>query len=265
MSRISERFAKLKAEGEMGFVAYITAGDPNLDRTLEYALALDRAGVDVLELGVPFSDPLADGPMIQRASERALRAGATVAGILALVKNLRRQSEIPVVIFTYLNPIMRYGFPRFATDAAAAGADGVLLTDLSVEEAPPFLAEARRASLDTIFLAAPTSTDRRLRAIAACSSGFVYAVSRTGVTGTREALSTQLAPLLDRLHAVTSLPIAAGFGISTAAHMDALRGKVEAAVVGSALVRVIEEQGDLEKVVRELKHGRLSHGHQSLA
>src|ERR1017187_4917287 len=125
MSRISERFVKLKASGEMGFVAYITAGDPNLDCTLEYALALDRAGVDVLELGVPFSDPLADGPMIQRASERALRAGAKVAGILALVKNLRRQSEIPVVIFTYLNPIMRYGFPRFATDAAAAGADGV--------------------------------------------------------------------------------------------------------------------------------------------
>lgn len=255
MSRITERFAKLKESGKMGLVAYITAGDPSLDQSLEYVLDLERAGTDLIELGVPFSDPLADGAVIQRASERALRAGTTVDGILAMVRKLREKSQIPIVIFTYLNPLMRYGYPRFSSDAAAAGADGVLLTDLSVEEAGPFVAESRRAGLDTIFLAAPTSTDRRLRMIAECSTGFVYAVSRTGVTGTRDTLSNQLLPLVERLRAVTSLPIAAGFGISTAAQMDELRGKVDAAVVGSALVRVVEERGNLEEMVRRLKNG----------
>jgi tryptophan synthase alpha chain len=267
VSRIGDRFATLRRSRELGFVAYITAGDPTLDRTLEYALALDRAGADVLELGVPFSDPLADGVVIQRASERALRAGTNLAGILALVRRLRKQSEIPFVIFTYLNPVMRHGFARFADEAAAAGADGVLLTDLSVEEAGPFVGEMRRVNLDTIFLAAPTSTERRLRMIAEHSRGFVYAVSRTGVTGSREALSSQLMPLVERLRAVTDQPIAAGFGISTTEHMALLRGKIDAAVVGSALVAAIERDGDspqgpmnLEKMVRELKYG-----HQRLA
>jgi tryptophan synthase alpha chain len=261
-SRISDRFAKLRASGELGLVAYITAGDPRLDRTLEFALALDEAGADVLELGVPFSDPLADGVVIQRGVERALRAGTNLAGILALVARLRQHSQIPVVIFSYLNPILRYGFARFSDQAAAAGADGVLLTDVSVEEAEPFVQESRRVGLDTIFLAAPTSTECRLRAIAGHSRGFVYAVSRTGVTGARPAISGQLLPLIERLRAVTDLPLAAGFGISRPEHMALLRGKIEAAVVGSALVQTIEEHGNqpdgprlLADFVRGLKHG----------
>jgi tryptophan synthase alpha chain len=261
-SRISERFAKLRASGELGLVAYITAGDPSLDRTLDFALALDEAGADVLELGVPFSDPLADGVVIQRGVERALRAGTNLAGILALVARLRQHSQIPVVIFSYLNPILKYGFARFGDEAAAAGTDGVLLIDVSVEEAEPFVEESRRVGLDTIFLAAPTSTERRLRAIAGHSRGFVYAVSRTGVTGARQAISGQLMPLIERLRAVTDLPIAAGFGISRPEHMALLRGKIEAAVVGSALVQMIEDHGShadgprrLADFVRELKHG----------
>ncbi len=258
VSRISDRFAKLRASGQLGFVAYITAGDPNLDRTLEFALALDEAGADVLELGVPFSDPLADGVVIQRGVERALRAGTNLAGILALVKKLRQTSQLPVVVFSYLNPILKYGFARFADDAASAGADGVLLTDVSVEEATPFVEESRRVNLDTIFLAAPTSTDARLRAIAGHSRGFIYAVSRTVVTGARQALSSQLLPLIDRLRAATDLPIAAGFGISRPEHMAVLRGKIEAAVVGSALVQNIEEHNSPERLaafVRGLKNG----------
>jgi tryptophan synthase alpha chain len=261
-TRISERFAKLRASGELGLVAYVTAGDPHLDRTLDFALALDEAGADVLELGVPFSDPLADGVVIQRGVERALRAGTNLGGILALVKRLREQSQIPIVVFSYLNPILRYGFARFSDDAAAAGADGVLLTDVSIEEAEPFVQESRRVNLDTIFLAAPTSTEQRLQAIAEHSRGFVYAVSRTGVTGARQSISNQLMPLLERLRAVTDLPVAAGFGISRPEHMALLRGKIEAAVVGSALVQMIEEHGGhpdgprrLAYFARELKHG----------
>ncbi len=266
-SRIHRRFAELRADGRLGLVAYITAGDPDLARTEEFARALEGAGVDVLELGVPFSDPLADGVVIQRASERALRAGTTLAAILELVSRLRRSSELPLVLFSYLNPVLRYGFRRFAEDARAAGADGALITDLSVEEAGPFLEEMRRADLDTVFLAAPTSTEARLRRIVEVSRGFVYAISRTGVTGPREALSTQLLPLLERLRRLTELPVAAGFGISRPEHVSALRGHADAAVVGSALVRIIEEHGArpdgparLAEAARELVYG-----HQRLA
>lgn len=253
MSRIAKRFAELRAAGKLGLVAYITAGDPDLERTAEFALALESAGADVLELGVPFSDPLADGEVIQRASERALRGGTTLPGILETVRTIRRKSELPLVLFSYLNPVLRYGFTRFAGEASEAGADGVLITDLSVEEAAPFVTEMRRASLDTIFLAAPTSTDARLRRIAEVSRGFLYAVSRTGVTGPREAMSTQLMPLLERLRPLTDLPLAAGFGISRPEHLEMLRGKADAAVVGSALVRVIEESGAGPEGARRLR------------
>jgi tryptophan synthase alpha chain len=264
MSRIDKRFAELKTAGRLGLVAYITAGDPDLDRTVEFALALEQAGTDVLELGVPFSDPLADGVVIQRASERALRAGTTLEGVLEAVARIRRRSELPLVLFGYLNPILRYGFARFAARARQAGADGALITDLSVEEAEPFVAEMRGAELDTIFLAAPTSTEARLRRIAEVSRGFVYAVSRTGVTGTRDTLSAQVLPLVERLRRVTELPLAAGFGISRPEHLDLLRGHVDAAVVGSALVRVIEEHGAAADGPQRLAHAvrELTHGHQ---
>ncbi len=270
MSRIAQCFADLRRRNELGLVAYITAGDPDLRATAEFIPALESAGVDIIELGIPFSDPLADGPVIQRASERALAAAATLPRILKLVTDIRRRSQVPLVLFGYLNPFLRYGFEQFAQDARQAGADGVLITDLSVEEAGGFIGPMRAAELDTVFLAAPTSTDVRLRAIADVSSGFVYAISRMGVTGAREALSDQLVPLLARIRKVTDLPLAVGFGISRRAHVAALRGHADAAVVGSALVRVIEETRSadaLAALARDLKQGaaefaRVNHGHQ---
>lgn len=256
MSRLSDRFAALRTREEMGLVAYITAGDPDLEATEEFIPALEEAGVDVIELGVPFSDPLADGPVIQRASERALASGTSLPRILEMVAEVRAATKIPLLLFSYLNPVLRYGFPRFAADAALVGVDAVLITDLSVEEAGPYLTELRRAQIDTVFLAAPTSTDERLRKICEVSCGFVYAVSRTGVTGTKDALSPQLVPLLGRIRARTSLPIGAGFGISKPEHVSALCGHADAAVVGSALVRNIEEHRsaeELAKLARSLK------------
>ena len=257
MSRIADRFVELRKRGEMGLVAFITAGDPDLRATAEFIVALETAGVDVLELGVPFSDPLADGPVIQRASERALRSGTTLAGVLRTVAEARQHgSQLPLLLFSYLNPILRYGFARFASEARQAGADGVLITDLSVEEADAYLDQMREAELDTVFLAAPTSTGARLRRICQVSRGFVYAVSRTGVTGPREALSDQLLPLLGRIRAATASPVAAGFGISRPEHVEALRGHADAAVVGSTLVQVIEQHRSAERLAeraRELK------------
>jgi tryptophan synthase alpha chain len=248
MSRIGKRFEELRQRQELGLVAYITAGDPDLRATAEFIPALEEAGVDVLELGVPFSDPLADGPVIQRASERALRSGTTLAGVLEMAAEARRRSQLPLLLFGYLNPILRYGFDRFAADARRAGIDGVLITDLSIEEADAYVGRMRQAELDTVFLAAPTSTEARLHRICEASRGFVYAVSRTGVTGAQQALSGQLLPLLQRLRAASSLPVAAGFGISRPEHIRELRGHADAAVVGSALVRVVEEHRSAERL-----------------
>jgi len=189
-TRISKRFAELRASGELGIVAYITAGDPSLEATLKYVLALAEAGADVIELGVPFSDPLADGPTIQRASERALRAGTTLAGVLELVRRIRQSSQVPLVLFSYYNPILQMGLEKFASTAASAGADGVLATDLTPEESEEYRRILQQHHLDTIFLGAPTSTDERMAKIAACSSGFLYLISRTGVTGAKDALPT---------------------------------------------------------------------------
>jgi tryptophan synthase alpha chain len=248
MSRIGKRFEELRQRQELGLVAYITAGDPDLRATAEFIPALEEAGVDVLELGIPFSDPLADGPVIQRASERALRSGTTLAGVLEMAAEARRRSQLPLLLFGYLNPILRYGFDRFAADARRAGIDGVLITDLSIEEADAYVGRMRQAELDTVFLAAPTSTEARLHRICEASRGFVYAVSRTGVTGAQQALSGQLLPLLQRLRAASSLPVAAGFGISRPEHIRELRGHADAAVVGSALVRVVEEHRSAERL-----------------
>ncbi len=239
-TRITRRFDELRRSGDLGLVAYITAGDPTLEATERLVLSLAEAGADVVELGVPFSDPIADGPTIQRASERALRSGTTLASVLALVKKLRQETEAPLVLFSYFNPVLQMGVEAFANAAAAAGADGVLITDLTPEEAGEYRQVVASRGLDTIFLAAPTTTDARLRGIAESSTGFLYLISRTGVTGARESLPEDLPALVRRTRSVTQLPIAVGFGISLPGHVSILGGIADAAVVGSALVEEIE-------------------------
>ena len=245
MGRIGERFRRLREERRKGFVAFVTAGDPSLERTVEVAGEMEKAGVDVLELGVPFSDPLADGPIIQRASERALSRGTTLIRVL----------DLPLLLFSYFNPLLRFGLPALAREAAAAGVDGVLVTDLPPEEAGGWLEVARDAGLDTVFLAAPTSPDERLRRVAGASRGFVYAISRTGVTGERDALSDDARPLLSRIKALTREPVALGFGISTPEQVAAAASVADAVVVGSALVRFQEEHphGDVAGQVTWLR------------
>jgi tryptophan synthase alpha chain len=245
-TRIGQRFAELRASGELGIVAYITAGDPTFDATLKFVLALAEAGADVIELGVPFSDPLADGPTIQRASERALKSGTTLAGVIDLVRRIRQSSPVPLVLFSYYNPILQMGLEKFARAASEAGADGVLATDLTPEESADYRRILAVHHLDTIFLGAPTSTDERLAKIAAVSSGFLYLISRTGVTGAKDALPDDLPALIRRARAVTQLPIAVGFGISLPGHVSVLGGLADAAVVGSALVSEIESAKSAE-------------------
>jgi tryptophan synthase alpha chain len=240
-TRISKRFAALRESGELGIIAYITAGDPSLDATLKFVLALANAGADVIELGIPFSDPLADGPTIQRASERALRAHTTLAQVIELVREIRKSSEVPVVLFGYYNPVLQMGLEKFASTAATAGADGVLITDLTPEESDDYRGILAGHHLDAIFLGAPTSTDERLAKIAAVSSGFLYLISRTGVTGAKDSLPDDLPALLRRARKVTQLPIAVGFGISLPGQVSVLGGLADAAVVGSALVSEIEK------------------------
>jgi len=262
MTRIGRMFEGLKRDGRKGLIAYLTAGDPTPERTPALIEAMVRGGADLIELGVPFSDPIADGPVIQRAGERALRAGTSLKTVLEIARNVRERSEVPLLLFTYLNPVMRYGLDRLAGDAVAAGIDGCLLTDASVDEAGEYIGAMQRCGLDTVFLAAPTSTERRLKLVAQYSTGFVYLVSRTGVTGERESLSNCVAPLVKAMRTVTDLPLAVGFGISKPEHVAELGQLVEAVVVGSAFVRVIEQNRDnasldiqLESFTRELKHG----------
>jgi len=240
-TRIAKRFAELHAAGELGIVAYITAGDPSLAATYKYVLALAEAGADVIELGVPFSDPLADGPTIQRASERALKSGTTLAGVLELLRRIRQSSQVPLVLFSYFNPLLQMGLEQFAAAAAQAGADGVLATDLTPEESDDYRYILHAQQLDTIYLAAPTSSEERLKIIAASSTGFLYVISRTGVTGAKDSLPDELPALLRRARHFTDLPIAVGFGISLPGHVSVLGGLADAAVVGSALVSEIEK------------------------
>jgi tryptophan synthase alpha chain len=230
----------LRFPSRPSLVAYLTCGDPDLATSRDIALAAIDAGADVIELGVPFSDPVADGPVIQRASERALRRGTTLQHVLGLAREIRQGSQAGLIIFSYLNPILRMGLANFASSACDAGIDGVLVTDLPVEESCDYLAEMQERHLATVFLAAPTSTDERLRHIARASSGFVYAVSRTGVTGTRQQLAEDARELVRRLRRYTRLPVAVGFGISTAEQFRAVGEFAEAAVVGSAIVQTIE-------------------------
>jgi tryptophan synthase alpha chain len=261
-TRIGKLFEDLARDGGKALIAYLTAGDPSLDATPALVEALVRGGADLIELGVPFSDPIADGPVIQRAGERALRAGATLAGVLEAARRIRDRSQVPLLLFTYLNPVIRYGLEPLARDAAAAGIDGCLLTDASVEEAHDYVAAMHGAGLDTVFLAAPTSTPRRLELVARYSTGFVYLVSCTGVTGERDSISASVAPLVQAMRQFTKVPLAVGFGVSKPEHVAELGRQVEGVVVGSAIVRLIERYGGdpslaahLEDFARQLKAG----------
>lgn len=251
--RIAQAFSRLEREGSRALIAYLTAGDPAPDRTLSLIHALERGGSDVLELGVPFSDPIADGPVIQRASERSLAAGTTVKSVLEIVRQLRTTSELPVVVFSYLNPILRYGFERFADDAAEAGVDGALMTDLNIEEADGYVREMRARGLDCVFLVTQTTPDDRIREIARCSSGFVYLVARAGVTGEQSILSSEALPLVRRTRVATSLPLALGFGLSKRAHMQEIAPHAEGAVVGSAFMSVVERHAGADDLERRLE------------
>jgi tryptophan synthase alpha chain len=261
-TRIGRLFDRLRTERRPALIAYITAGDPSPDRTPELVAALERGGADLIELGVPFSDPIADGPVIQRGSDRALKAGTRVSTVLDIAAAIRERSEIPLLLFTYMNPVLRYGLESLARDAAARGIDGCLLTDLSVEEAEPYVGAMRNAGLDTVFLAAPTSTQRRLELVAKYSTGFVYLVSRTGVTGERATVSDAVTPLVSAMRKVTSLPLAVGFGISTAEQVRTVGTIADGVVVGTAVVRVVEQNAastdlpaKLEALARELASG----------
>ncbi|MBN8730958.1 MAG: tryptophan synthase subunit alpha [Acidobacteria bacterium] len=265
MSRIAELFATKKAAGQSVLIGYITAGDPAPERTPGMVAAMERGGVDLIELGVPFSDPIADGPVIMKASERALAAGTTLRKVLEIARAIRAHSGIPILLFSYLNPLMRYGFEKLAAEAKAAGVDGCLLTDVSVEEAGEFVTPMRAAGLDTVFLAAPTSPEERLRLVAEHSSGFVYLVSRTGVTGEQAQLSASVGPLVEQLRGLTKLPLAVGFGISKPEQAGETAKLADGVVVGSAFVRLVEAHGQgadleakLEEFSRELKAGMVS-------
>jgi tryptophan synthase alpha chain len=239
MSRISDRFSDLKRRGRTGFIAYLTAGDPDVETTRRLILELDRRGVDVVELGIPFSDPLADGPVIQEASQRALRAGASTGKVMDLVASLRRDTEIPLVLFTYFNPVHNYGLERFAHDAKAVGADGVLVLDLPPEEGGDYKRLMDERGIDTIFLLTPTSRDDRIRLISDCTTGFIYYVSRTGVTGERESLERNIGAMVQRIRRHSSKPVAVGFGISNPAQSREVGRYADAVVVGSAIVRQV--------------------------
>lgn len=241
MSRIAESFARLKREGKKGFIPFVTAGDPDLSITKKLIIELARAGATLIELGVPFSDPMADGPVIQRASERALRHGFGLTEVFQTITEARKQTDVPIVLFSYFNPLLQFGLEKLAREAEYAGVDGILVTDLAPEEAGRFAAMLRAHEIDMIFLVAPTSTDERLQMVAERASGFIYAVSRAGVTGAREQMSAEAEKLVKRVGQFSDLPVAVGFGISKPEHVADVWRYADAAVVGSAIVNVIEK------------------------
>jgi tryptophan synthase alpha chain len=243
MNRINERFQNLRTEGKKGFIAYIGAGDPNLDGTAELAVAFDRAGGDVLELGVPFSDPLADGPVNQLAAQRGLDSGTTPAKVLSTVANIRERAQIPIVLYIYFNLIHRWGLERFISEAAAAGVDGLLVLDLPPEEADAYETLMRQAGLCNIYLIAPTTPESRMEFIAKRASGFIYYVSREGVTGMQTTVADTIRDMTARIRKYTSLPIAVGFGISNPEQARQVAANAEAVVVGSAIVNEIANHG----------------------
>jgi tryptophan synthase alpha chain len=260
MSRIDAAFRDLRTSGRPGLVTYVTAGDPDLERGREILVRLDRAGADILEVGVPFSDPLADGPVIQRATERAIAAGSTLVKTLAMVSEVRSLVNAPIVIFSYANPILRLGLDEFVARARQAGVDGVLMLDVPPEESEQFRVALSRARIDTIFLLSPTTSAERIRRAAALGTGFLYGISRLGVTGARDEIADSARELATRVRQETAMPLALGFGLSRPEHVRAVGAFADAAVVGSALVNVIAEHGrspglldEVERYVRWLK------------
>jgi tryptophan synthase alpha chain len=260
MSRITKKFEELKRSGRKGFIPFVTAGDPDIETSLSIVLKLAELGADIIELGVPFSDPMADGPTIQRSSERALKGGVTLNKVLELAAEIRKKSEVPLVLFSYFNPILRLGLDNFEKAASAAGVDGVLLTDVIEHEAGAISQRFAAHDIDLISLVAPTTTDERLKAICDNARGFIYAVSRAGVTGVQRSTSSTAKELVDRATRFTDLPIAVGFGISTAKQVSEVWEYADAAVVGSAIVSAIENSDDavaaVEMFVRELVPSR---------
>lgn len=241
MSRISDRFESLKRTGDKAFVAYLTAGDPDLESTFEMVLAMAGSGADIVEIGVPFSDPIADGPVIQRANDRALRGDVSLEEVLHLIARLRSRTEVPIVLMSYYNPLLRFGLERLASSARDSGIDGIIATDLTVEESGAYRPAMRASNVDTVFLVAPTSSPQRQRQIAEASTGFLYAVSRTGVTGQQSELSRDLVEFIRSLRRQTRNPIVVGFGVSTPEHVRAVWAEADGVVVGSALVHEIEK------------------------
>jgi tryptophan synthase alpha chain len=253
-NRIADTFSRLRAERRPGLVTYTTAGDPDLPRSAEVLKALDRAGADVLEVGVPFSDPLADGPVIQRATERAIAAGGNLRASLAMIADVRPSVKAPIVIFSYANPMLRLGIDAFARRAADAGVDGVLALDLPIEEAAAFRETLARVGIDTIFLLSPTTTDARIRTAATLGSGFLYGISRLGVTGARAQVAAGAEAMVRRIRAHTGMPIALGFGISSPEQVAEVCAYADAAVVGSSLVSLIAEAGAAPDLIERVEH-----------
>ncbi len=241
MNRIDKRFKDLKAQKKKAFIPYVMAGDPSLNATKNIVLMFEECGADIIELGVPFTDPLADGPTIQRAAERAQKKGVTLKKVVALVKELRRKTEIPVVLMTYYNPVFKYGDERFFNDAKKAGVDGVIIPDLPPDEADELIRFARKNDIATIFLLAPTSTSERIKKVAASSTGFIYYVSMTGITGTRLLIDSSIGKSIKDIHKITGKPVAVGFGVSNPAEARAVAGISDGVIVGSAIVKKAHE------------------------
>lgn len=252
MNRIEARFRQLAERGEKAFVPYITAGDPTLQRTCEVVLALERAGADVIELGVPFSDPVADGPVNQEAAQRALKHNISLRDILVAVQTMRTRTEVPIMLFTYVNPVLAYGISEFAKDAKEAGVDGVLCLDLPPEEAGEYKQEMDAKELATIFLIAPTSTDARMELLAKSSTGFIYYVSRTGVTGERDSVDTSVSGMVSKIKSHSDKPVCVGFGVSKPEHAREIAQYADGVVVGSAIVRMMGQLGDSDAMAPQV-------------
>lgn len=249
MNRIEKVFKKLKAQNKKAFIPYIMAGDPSLEKTGEIVLMFEECGADIVELGVPFTDPLADGPTIQRAAERALKNGVTLKKVIAIVKDLRQKTKIPLVLMTYYNPVFKYGEKRFIADAKDAGVDGVIIPDLPPDEAGEFTRLAKNAAIASIFLLAPTSTEDRIKKVARASTGFIYYVSITGITGAQLLLDGSIEKSINGIHRITDKPVAVGFGVSTPDEAKAVAGVSDGVVIGSAIVK--KAQGSLDKELRD--------------
>ncbi|RLD10511.1 MAG: tryptophan synthase subunit alpha [Chlamydiae bacterium] len=254
MNRIDEKFAQLNKMSGKAFIPYITAGDPNLKRTRELVLELENSGADIIELGIPFSDPLADGKTNQEAAERALINGVTLADVINLVADLRKETQIPIVFFTYLNPVYQYGYEKFAADAAKAGVDGVLALDVPPEESVSLKKELDGNDVKMIFLITPTSNEERVKKITKQASGFIYYVSRTGVTGVTDKLSDDLEEQINLIRKYSNIPIAVGFGISKPEHVSRVAKIADGVIVGSAIVKKIADGGDSDEMVNDIKN-----------